>query len=107
MKFTLIFQKFWLGAGLCLSMASTILASEPYPFEYWALRDVVSNVRVSPDGKHVVLAHGNDPSCGFIVFSDANRVKLRGPLGRNAHASFQQGRLIVRDDDGVRTFNLE
>jgi dipeptidyl aminopeptidase/acylaminoacyl peptidase len=55
MKFTLIFQTFWLGAGLLLSMASTILASEPYPFEYWALRDVVSNVRVSPDGKHVAL----------------------------------------------------
>lgn len=29
------------------------LANEPYPLEYWALREVTSNVLVSPDGKHV------------------------------------------------------
>ncbi len=29
--------------------------AEPYPLEYWALRDVVSNVAVSPDGKYVAL----------------------------------------------------
>ncbi|WP_444940413.1 alpha/beta hydrolase family protein [Microbulbifer sp. ZKSA004] len=27
----------------------------PYPLEYWALRDVVKNVEVSPDGKHFAL----------------------------------------------------
>ena len=32
-----------------------IAAAEPYPIEYWALRDVISNVRVSPDGKHLAL----------------------------------------------------
>jgi dipeptidyl aminopeptidase/acylaminoacyl peptidase len=31
------------------------LAAEPYPLEYWALRDVVSNVQVSPDGKRLAL----------------------------------------------------
>lgn len=28
---------------------------EPYPLDYWALRDVISNVEISPDGKHVAL----------------------------------------------------
>lgn len=29
--------------------------AEPYPLEYWALRDVISNVQVSPDGKRLAL----------------------------------------------------
>ena len=29
--------------------------AEPYPLEYFALRDVVDNVEVSPDGKHVAM----------------------------------------------------
>jgi len=28
---------------------------DPYPLEYWALRDVINNVEVSPDGKHLAL----------------------------------------------------
>lgn len=28
---------------------------DPYPIDYWALRDVISNVEISPDGKHVAL----------------------------------------------------
>ncbi len=28
---------------------------QPYPLEYWALRDVISNVQVSPDGKYLGL----------------------------------------------------
>ncbi|MDZ7644163.1 MAG: prolyl oligopeptidase family serine peptidase [Woeseiaceae bacterium] len=28
---------------------------EPYPLEYWALRDVISNVMVSPDGEKLAL----------------------------------------------------
>jgi dipeptidyl aminopeptidase/acylaminoacyl peptidase len=40
----------------CLQIALPVLAvNEPYPLEYWALRDVVSNVRVSPDGKYLAL----------------------------------------------------
>lgn len=30
-------------------------AVDPYPLDYWALRDVISNVEISPDGKHVAL----------------------------------------------------
>lgn len=32
-----------------------VAANEPYPLEYFALRDVVSNVEVSPDGKYVAM----------------------------------------------------
>lgn len=28
---------------------------EPYPLEYWALREVISNTEVSPDGKYLAL----------------------------------------------------
>jgi dipeptidyl aminopeptidase/acylaminoacyl peptidase len=41
-------------ALLGLLMTGPALA-EPYPLEYWALRDVISNVQVSPDGKRVAL----------------------------------------------------
>ena len=30
-------------------------ANKPYPLDHWALRDVVSNVRISPDGKYLGL----------------------------------------------------
>ncbi|MGK2924056.1 MAG: alpha/beta hydrolase family protein [Lysobacterales bacterium] len=42
-------------ATLLLLLLAADLAAEPYPLEYWALRDVVSNVQVSPDGKHLAL----------------------------------------------------
>jgi dipeptidyl aminopeptidase/acylaminoacyl peptidase len=43
-------------AAICLSVLSPAIAkTEPYPLEYWALRDVVSNVRVSPNGKYLAL----------------------------------------------------
>lgn len=56
------------GRGLCLPaclvFASTVAAQapdadrpgfEPYPLEYWAMRAVISNVAVSPDGQHLAL----------------------------------------------------
>ena len=42
-------------AALLLLLLSAGLSAEPYPLEYWALRDVVSNVQVSPNGKRVAL----------------------------------------------------
>ncbi|MCU0988550.1 MAG: prolyl oligopeptidase family serine peptidase, partial [Xanthomonadales bacterium] len=42
-------------SALLLLLLSTGLCAEPYPLEYWALRDVVSNVQVSPNGKRVAL----------------------------------------------------
>jgi dienelactone hydrolase len=35
--------------------AAEMAAGGAYPLEYWALREVISNVRVSPDGRHLAL----------------------------------------------------
>ncbi|NNC63715.1 MAG: S9 family peptidase [Gammaproteobacteria bacterium] len=45
------------GLLLALSFSSIAFAKapEPYPLEYWALRSVISNVSVSPDGKSLAL----------------------------------------------------
>jgi dipeptidyl aminopeptidase/acylaminoacyl peptidase len=55
MKFADICHFSRLATALPLLLVSAGLCAEPYPLEYWALRDVVSNVQVSPDGKRVAL----------------------------------------------------
>ena len=48
-------------AGLCLALlvstgtVGAASAPEPYPLEYWALREVINNAQVSPDGKYLGL----------------------------------------------------
>lgn len=42
-------------AVYCVVISATSLASEPYPLDYWALREVVNYAQVSPDGKHLAL----------------------------------------------------
>ncbi len=55
MKFSNILAKLFLGiVGLAVFLPA-FAANEPYPLKYWALRDVVSYVRVSPDGKYLAL----------------------------------------------------
>ena len=54
MKFSNILAKLCLGL-VSLAVVLPAVASEPYPLKYWALRDVVSFVRISPDGKHLAL----------------------------------------------------
>ena len=46
----------WLGATLMLGLVAPSMASqEPYPLDYFALREVVNNVQVSPDGKWLAM----------------------------------------------------
>lgn len=45
----------YLVAAICSCALTTPALSEPYPLEYFALRDVISNVEVSPDGKNVAM----------------------------------------------------
>ena len=57
------------GAVLWLLISSSLVAAaperEPYPLEYFALREVVSTVRVSPDGKYLgmlkILSRNGNP----------------------------------------------
>ena len=37
------------------SSAFAALANDPYPLEYWALRNVIDNAQVSPDGKRLAI----------------------------------------------------
>lgn len=53
---------------LCSIIALPVVAidqTEPYPLEYFALREVVNNVTISPDGRHVamlkILTRTGDP----------------------------------------------
>ncbi|MBT8103667.1 MAG: prolyl oligopeptidase family serine peptidase [Gammaproteobacteria bacterium] len=41
--------------GWTYSLAALAADLEPYPLEYWALRPVINNVQVSPDGKYLGL----------------------------------------------------
>ncbi len=48
-------------AGFCLSAllgttaVATVSPPDPYPLEYWALREVINNAQISPDGKYLGL----------------------------------------------------
>jgi dipeptidyl aminopeptidase/acylaminoacyl peptidase len=46
---------FLILAASVLPAGVPALANDPYPLEYFALREVVSNVAVSPDGKRVAM----------------------------------------------------
>lgn len=54
MKFSKILAKVCLGL-ISLAVSLPVCADKPYLLKYWALRDVVSNVRISPDGKYLAL----------------------------------------------------
>lgn len=52
------FRKFFLSSlvcGLAVGFSWSAVAAELYPLEYWALRNVISNVQVSPDGERLAL----------------------------------------------------
>ena len=55
--------------------------SEPYPLEYFALREVVFNVEVSPDGEHVamlkILSRGGNPVLYIHDSDDMDAKPLR------------------------------
>ncbi|GAA5524643.1 dipeptidyl aminopeptidase BIII [Microbulbifer aestuariivivens] len=50
-----IMRNLIVALAIMISLPGQAETSEPYPIDYWALREVISNVEVSPDGKHVAL----------------------------------------------------
>ena len=42
-------------ALICVVFSCASVASEPYPLDYWALREVVNFAQVSPDGEHLAF----------------------------------------------------
>ena len=47
----------WLCLGLLVSTGPVVAdaAPEPYPLDYWALREVINNAQVSPDGERLAI----------------------------------------------------
>lgn len=94
-----------LTAIVCLSVLSPAFAkAEPYPLKYWALRDVVSNVRISPDGKYLALmqiptSDGNP----IIEVFDTNNFDKK-PFKFNADPMEITGFYWVGDHDMIVTF---
>ena len=54
MKGLIAVATFFLVTGFLVPMAAANGdAPEPYPLDYWALRSVINNAQVSPDGKYL------------------------------------------------------
>ncbi len=49
-----------IAALAILSVTGPAVAADPYPLEYFALREVIQNVSISPDGKRLLLLNNPD-----------------------------------------------
>jgi dipeptidyl aminopeptidase/acylaminoacyl peptidase len=79
-------------------------ANEPYPLKYWALRDVVSNVRVSPDGKYLaVMKIPTRDGMPIIEVFDTSNLK-KDPFLFNADPMEITGFYWVGDHDMIVQF---
>jgi len=60
--------------GFVGTSSAVAAAPEPYPLEYWALRAVISNVEISPDGKYLGLMKipSKDANPVIEVYESAN-----------------------------------
>ena len=92
-----------LVAGLATAGESTAneradAVATPYPAEYWALRDVISNVEVSPDGERLALMRipTRDGNPVIEVYDTANLA--REPLRVNAEPMEIEWLSWVNDD---------
>ena len=85
-------------AGLCLVLlvsTGTVAAAsapEPYPLEYWALREVIDNAQVSPDGKRLALmkiaSKTADPVVEVYDASDLSKEPFRFDGGKMELTNF-------------------
>ena len=70
----------WLATLAILLLTSPLMA-EPYPLDYWALREVISNAQVSPDGKYLALRkipnRDGDPIIEVYDASDLDKEPFR------------------------------
>ncbi|MFC1689659.1 alpha/beta hydrolase family protein [Pseudomonadota bacterium] len=96
-------KKVWVAVAVLLACTTGTLAAEPYPLEYWALRDVISNVRVSPDGKHLALMKiPNRDGNPVIEVYDASNLK-KEPFRLNADPMEMTSFNWVGDQDIIIT----
>jgi len=43
------------SAAISSTAANGYVAGTPVPIDYWALRDTINTVEISPDGKHILV----------------------------------------------------
>ena len=69
------------GLFALLGSSASLTASEPYPLEYWALRDVIANVSLSPEGDRLALlritSRDADPILEVYDTSDLSKDPFR------------------------------
>jgi dipeptidyl aminopeptidase/acylaminoacyl peptidase len=84
MRWSFSHRKLLISVFLVSTFAMEAVTADPYPLEYWALRDVISNVRVAPDGKHLALMKiPNRDSNPVIEVYDASNLDKK-PFRLNA-----------------------
>ncbi|MEJ2402602.1 MAG: prolyl oligopeptidase family serine peptidase [Xanthomonadales bacterium] len=95
--------------ALLVFAIGTTARAEPYPLEYWALRDVMSNVQVSPDGKRLALLkipnRDADPLLEVYDASDLDKEPFRMNGGKMEITSFDwvgNEEIVVRFRQKVR-----
>ncbi len=92
-------RHFLIAACLLLSgfgintLASAAEAPEPYPLDYWALRPVINNAQVSPDGQHLALmkipSKDGNPIIEVYDASDLGKKPFRMNANKMEITSFQ------------------
>jgi len=82
-----------------LSMSGLATAIGPYPLEYFALREVMRNVNISPDGKHLLLlaTASKDGNAVLEVYDAADLDKK--PFRVNAEPMEIRSARWLSDDD--------
>lgn len=58
-----------IGAALALAFTQSAFAQTPPPVEAYGRLPAISDVAISPDGRHIVLARNSDGGSGIQVFS--------------------------------------
>lgn len=87
------------GAGLA--------QQEPYPLEYWALRAVISNVNISPDGEHMALLKiANKDANPILEVYDASDL-TKDPFRLNADPMEITGYFWVSDNNIIVTLRQQ
>ncbi len=51
------FHRYLIAVLISVLTSAAMAKVEPYPLEYWALRDTMRSVEVSPDGKYLAFLH--------------------------------------------------
>lgn len=61
--------KLAISVALALAFTQSAFAQAPPPVEAYGRLPAISDVAISPDGRHIVLARNSDSGSGIQIFS--------------------------------------